>query len=254
MKYGSVTVMTSILGTLLSISTVLFAQQLTPPTPQQPTTVLRPNPPIKAPELAGTASIPEQVKLGFALSVGQRIIPASWNIRGTITAMTSGQILIKTDQNEPAILAYRLPNDLRLPLTADDAIELKREPKGFKATLGHELSIKRGEKTIVASGRLMGDAPQQAKIGDNITLEQQAEPQRTLVESAYETTYGLSATLMGADGTRKPLPSDEVQEITLGGTKYRALIRINNKIVPSKKKTGIAEGGTYVLEYIILAQ
>ncbi|MBI3771643.1 MAG: hypothetical protein HY272_02925 [Gammaproteobacteria bacterium] len=254
MKYGTRNVMAYMLGAMLFMPAAPFAQQLSPPTPRQPASVLRPNPPVKTTEMVGTASIPEQVKLGFTLSVGQRIMPADWNVRGTITAMPSGKLLIKTDQNESATLAYRLPNELRLPLSVGDAIELKRAPKGYKATLGHELSIKRGEKTVAASGRLIGETPQQTKIGDNITLAQQAETQRTLAETAYETTYGLAATIAGADGTQKPLTSDEIQDITLGGTKYRVLIRINNKVVPSKKHAGIAEGGTYILEYVILAQ
>lgn len=254
MRYGTRNITAYVITAALLLPAVSGAQQLSPPAPPQPSSVLRPVPPVNATEPAGSASIPEQASLGFSLSVGQRIMPAEWNIRGTITTMSSGKLLIKTDRDESATLAYRLPKELRLPLKAGDAVEINRASKGYKATLGHELSIKRSEKTVVAVGRLIGDTPQQVKVGDGITLEQLAEPQRTLSESAYETIYGLAATMTGKDGSRKSLSSDGVQDVTIGGNKYQILIRINNKTVPAKSKAGLAEGGTYVLEYVIVAQ
>ena len=241
---------------ILALSTPSDAQEkpLTPPAPKEPSSVLRPLTPVRAAEIGGRASIPEGVKLGFGLDVADKVIAGEWDVQGVVAASEPGRLVFKTDKGEAGNLVYRIPKEQLLRLAAGDPVAIKRKAKGFKAALGYELMVSSSQRTIIASGRLFGETPLKAAVMDGLVIEQGKEPVRMLGESKYEITHEIPVAVTAGDGPQMHAETGAGQEVTVKGRKYQVLVQTSNRVVPTKKYGGLAEGSEYVLEYVVLAR
>lgn len=227
----------------------VFAQEKEPPAPKEPVSNLIMPKPVKSQELRGRAKLPEQLKLGFALDLAEKILPGNWDFKGHVSAIDAEKVTFTTDQGQTGNLIFRLPEGFQLSLVSGDAVSIKRKTIGYSASLGYELVVASSEKLVSTSGRLFSDSAQEVSLWDGLTLEQSQELGQVLSRSEYETIYQVPVTL-SIDGRETQLIPGEASEVVDGGKTYRIMVQESSRIVPTREYEGVAEGSGYVLEYV----
>jgi hypothetical protein len=221
-----------------------------PPIPKEPAATLQMPPSVRAEEKRGQATLPEELKLGFAIDLADRVVSADLDIQATIKNIENRTVVFQTDKGETGHLVYRLPPEIPLSLKVGQPINIKRKFRGFEMSAGYELAITSEGNPLLASGRVSGDKPLEIRIGKDLVLRQVEEQRLVGSQSKYETTYQIPVVL-NANNAMTAASIGKPAELGVEGKSFIALIMESARIVPTKEYEGVAEGRGYTLEYVV---
>lgn len=231
----------------------IIPQEKNPPAPKKPVSELKMPEPIRSQEIKGLASIPEGIKIGYALDLSNMILMGNWNIQGKVAAINHEKISFVTEKDEKGNFVYRLPEKFELSINSGESIDINRLLIGFEASLGFQLLIQSKNNIILGAGRINDKSPQIIKVTNGITLQQSKEQGKVLSESDFETIYDVPITLI-TDGRSTELKQGKAQDIKLGEKTLRILVYQSQEIIPSEKYEGVSEGSGYILEYVVITK
>lgn len=235
----------------LIICNTLLAQDKRPPIPKEPVTDLKMPEPVIFQEMKGQATIPKQVKLGFGLDIGNKVLVGNWDVKGRVNTVDAQKVSFITEEGDKGNLVFRLPKGLQLQLTADEPVTIKRISRGYKAALGYQLSVESKKRLVINSGRLFGDTPKRVRFPEGMTVVQSDEPGHILSRSKFETIYQIPVILI-TDTQKMPLTISITNRIKAGEKTYQVMISCSINVVPTKEYEGVAESSGYVLEYVVI--
>lgn len=253
LKFTKPLVQILILTFILHGSISIFGQEMKPPAPKEPSSNLQLPEPVVFQEIKGSASLPEELILGFALDLGGVILPGNWDVQGKVVSSDNRVITFSTEQGQTGHLVYRLPKGFQLLLADDDVVKLKRNMNGYQTSLGNKFTLLSSDSLEIASGVLPGEFPHKVMIQDGLTLQQEKEVGSLLSESKFELTYMVPVYALTEDGKIK-LTLFEPEVIKLDNTRYRIMILQSSKIVSQDKFEETSEGNGYILEYVVAVE
>jgi hypothetical protein len=227
------------------------SQEKTPPKPQEPSSTLALPNRVEAEEAKGQAAVPENVTMGFALDLNERVARGNFDVQATVMSVDERAIGFRTDKGETGRLVYRLPQGLRLNVRPGQAVSIKREVIGFDVSQGFRLTLASEGNTLLASGRLLGANPLEVEVSKDSVLRQNPERKTQVSESKYETTYNVPVMLVSGGQSGEAPAVGKLTEMKLEGRGFSILVRESSFIVPGKGMEGVLEGGGYVLEYAV---
>ena len=230
----------------------VLGQDLTPPAPKEPSSDLSMPEPVVFQEIKGSASLPVELELGFALDVGGMIIPGNWEVEGKVISHDNRTITFLTEKNETAHLVYRLPKGFQIGLEKEDGLFIQRELRGFQTSMGYRIMLHGPDSIEVASGILQGESPHEVGITEGLVLFQEKASKEVMTESQYETTYWVPVFAVTEEGKIK-LDLFEPIDLKIHGMMYRVMIRQSNMVEPTKGYDHVAKGAGYIMEYIVLS-
>jgi hypothetical protein len=223
----------------------------TPPKPKEPISVLKPPPGATSEKVAGRASLPAGMKVGFAVDVAESLLAGDWNLTAQVSSVKDQEIEFVTDKNQVGRLAFRLPAGMRLVAEPKQKLTISRTVAPFDLSLERRTMISVGEKNAVAEGRLFGRDPVKREIFAGAALEQNADSAVKVGESTYQTDYMVPVSVI-VDGKRTQLKVGTPQDISVGRASCRLLIRESARTVPVKGQEGTVEGIGFALEYLVV--
>ena len=226
------------------------SQQKTPPKPEQPSSVLQLPATVRAEEIKGQASLPEELKLGFALDLAGKVVPGNWDVQAKVVSADKNSIAFQTGKGESGHLVYRLPEQMQLPLKSGQSIEIKRTLRGYQVSLGYELLVTSDGRTMVGSGRLFGDNPIAVSVGKDLSLQQVSAQTLSPPDDKNGGNYPV-AVIVSSSSSRQSMTMGKLTDFDLQGSKLSALVTESVLIVPPKDSEGAAEGKGYILEYVV---
>jgi hypothetical protein len=225
------------------------SQTKTPPKPQEPSSTLALPDPVGAQEAKGQAAVPENVALGFALDLNEKLVGGNWDVQATVTGVDDRAVTFRTDKGEAGRLAYRLPEGMRLNISPGKPVSIKRETVAFDVSRGYQLTVASEGGTLLSSGRLLGPEPLEVRVSKDTVIRQNPERQTQVSESKYETTYSVPVTF-ASGGQSGEAAVGKMADARLEGRGFSLLVRESLHVVPAKGMEGVFEGGGYVLEYV----
>ncbi len=229
-----------------------YAQQRTPVKPLEPATILKMPKAVEQKEITGKAALPEEMKLGFAMDVDEKVLMGNWNVKATVTVLTEKALTFKTEKGESGQLIYRLPERRQLPLLRQgQPISIKRTSKGIASSLGYELNLSSQNDLILSSGRIFGETPLEEQISPKLSLRQIPERGALLSESKYEKTYQIPIRLTLNDKSMN-LPIEKLTEFTFEDKIFQVIVTESSEVIPNKGYEGIVEGKGFTLEYVLV--
>jgi hypothetical protein len=226
------------------------SQEKSPPKPQQPSSTLALPNRVEAEEVKGQAAVPENVTMGFAVDLNERVARGNLDVQATVTNVDERTVIFRTDKGETGRLVYRLPQGLRLNIKTGQNVSIKREVIAVDVSQGYQLTVASEGSTLLSSGRLLGASPLEVKVSKDSVLRQNPERKTQVSESKYETTYNVPVMLVSG-GQPGEASVGKLTEMRLEGTGFTILVRESALIVPGKGMEGVLEGGGYVLEYAL---
>lgn len=232
------------------IPSTVYAQNHKPPPPKEPVSDLHMPKPVTPVIVKGKATLPEQLRLGFALDVGAEILGGNWDFAGKITEIEKNRIGFVTDQGKTGNFLYRFPLPTRLPVRPGNSIIVKREIVGHRAALGYRLLVTSSATMIIASGRLFDESPHTVKVFERLSISQSPILGRAISKSRFETIYDVPVKISG-DGDSIEVNSGRTGEVIIQDKLYLVHISRSTSVKPSRRYEGIAEGSRYALEYIV---
>lgn len=227
-------------------------QQNTPPKPEQPSSALQLPAPVQAEEAKGRASLPEELKLGFALDLGERVVSGNWEVQAKVVSVDKNIIAFQTDKGESGHLVYRLPEQMQMPLKVGQPIEIKRSMRGYQVSLGYELLVTSDGRTMVGSGRLFGDKPLGATVGKDLSLQQVSREISPGGEDNNGGNYPVPVVVSSGNSTLT-MTMGKLADVDMHGSKLAVLVTESALVVPAKGAEGASEGQGYTLEYVVTA-
>ena len=122
----TVWVMTGLLANLHLLHTrQASAEDLKLPVPERASSTLEVPKPVRAERLKGKASLPEELKLGFALDLADTLVTGDWDVVGKIMSHKDRRVSFKTENGADGRVVYRLPKGLELRVRPNQQIGIK---------------------------------------------------------------------------------------------------------------------------------
>jgi hypothetical protein len=252
-KGSNVWVVPGLVAMMLLGRVPMPAQEKTPPAPKVPSSTLKLPKPVKAGEIRGRASLPENAKTGFALDLAGKVVPGNWDVKGKVSSVEAERIMFVSERGDSGSLVFRMPKGMKLSIAQNDPVRIRRTMKGTEGNLGHEVLLESGAKMVAAAGRLYGSGPLTATIASGVSVEQGKGQYKLLAASEYDTTYQVPLTLK-AGGKTTILEPTGSKEATIGGRGQMVNVVESIRVVPSKKHESTSEGAGYTLEYVIASK
>lgn len=224
----------------------------TPPKPKEPATILSMPAAIEPEVVRGKASLPEELVLGFALDVGDTVLAGDWDVVASVIGLENRTVIFKTEKGEIGHLVYRIPKGMQFPLLEPkQPISIKRNLRGYEASLGYQLQVTSEDALMLSSGRIFGGKPQEAAISQRLLLQQIPDKATVLSESKYETIYQVPVYLI-VDKKPVELKLGELTEFMLDGKIFLIMVTESSNVIPNEEYKGVVEGKGYALEYVLV--
>jgi len=224
-----------------------------PPTPEVASSELKLPDAIKAGDVKGQATLPDQLRLGFALDIAGIIPSGDWDIQATVTSIENRVLAFRTEQGETGRLVYRLPKEMQLPIKLGQPISIKNKIIAFEVSQGYALLLTSEDNSVLASDHLLGQQPLEAKPLEGLSLRQLGEQKTVLNQSKFDTIYQVPVSL-SAGGQPINIPMGKSTEVKLNGKSFLLMVTESTESIPTKEYAGVAEGRGYILEYVITLQ
>ncbi len=228
------------------------AEDLKLPVPKQASSTLEVPKPVRAERLKGKASLPEKLKLGFALDLADTLIAGNWDAVGKVISHKDRVVSFRTEQGADGNFVYRLPDGLELRVSPNQQIWLKRELRLFEGSWGYTFWLRADGVLTVASGRVSGAKQMSVQIEKGLAFKQMDKKEK-ISEGEYGTTYRVPAILV-VNGQPVPLSLNTQTQLEFQSHKYVAVLTYSSKFIPSEKHMGAAEGGGFRMEYVLAGQ
>lgn len=140
---------------------------------ESPRMVIRKGPlRLKKHETLGTAKIPDDVPFGLMCDIEGVIQSGDWKVNGIVTGHEPGLITFETEEfrvgeavrspARPGRLAYRLPQELPLPLSEGDPITLMHDQDADEKRIEWDIHLSSGPELIFATAHRHDDTPPQS--------------------------------------------------------------------------------------------
>jgi hypothetical protein len=194
--------------------------------------------------------VPEQATLDFALDVNEELRAGDWDIRGKVTTVDGGVVMLQTEKGETARLAFKLPKGLALPLKPGEHIRIKRTVETKDAAFGWRMELTKGNEMLVEAACTFGKEPQKQRGTQGIVIAQKTpEKEQPLHRDKYGTVYAAKVDFTTKDGVSRG--ANLMDPISLSDGHNALIVVQSAKRVPNKKGDGVLEGPRFTLEYVI---